>query len=226
MHDFRIANADTDSIMFCRNDMLPFSREEQYQLIEEINSLLPEKIRMAHDGYFTNVVIIKAKNYSLKDESGKVKIKGAALKGTTKAKALQKYLLEIINLLLTDKQNEIVDLYHKYVKEAMNLSDISDWCNKKTVSAKVLNPERTNEKNILEAMGDKVEDYSEGDKIWTYFDVDGKLQLRENWNKDHDPYKLLQSLWDTTKIFETVLDIKLFEKYHLKTKRKLLETIL
>lgn len=228
-HDFKIVNADTDSISFCKSDMSIITPEEQQALIDEINALLPEKIKMAHDGYYPNVIVVKAKNYILRDATGKIKIKGAALKGSTKSKALQKYIKEIIDLLLDNKEAEIVDLYHNYIREIHKMTDITPWCSKKTISAKILDPQRTNEQNIHDALDGEEEDYQEGDKIYTYFTEDGTLKLGENWNKDnpdHDKFKLMESLWKTTKIFETVLDISQFEKYYLKTKRKLLVNIL
>lgn len=227
MHDFIIVNCDTDAISFCKKDMSDITKEEFSALVKEINSLLPEKIQLAEDGHYKSMVVIKAKNYITKDLNGKVKIKGSALKATTKPKALQQYIREIINLLLDGRKDEIIDLYHKYIKDIMNLKDITPWCSKKTITAKVLNAERTNEQKVLDAIED-LEDKQEGNKIFVYFREDKSLALATKWNADnpdHDPYKLMESLYKTTEVFETVINLDNFIKYHLKTKRKLLDQI-
>lgn len=223
-HDFILGPVDTDSISFSKKDMTEFTQEEQDHLLNELNSYLPEKIKMADDGYFKACLVVKAKNYVLQYIDGRVKIKGSALKATTKPKALQQYIRDVINLLLEDKKDEIINIYHKYIKDVLNLNDITPWCSKRTITNKVLNAERTNEQKVLDAI-EGMEQKQEGTKIYTYFTPDGSLKLRENWNKDHDPYKLIEGLYKTSEVLEPVIDLNKFIKYHLKTKRKLLDLI-
>ena len=102
MHDFKIANLDTDSISFSKQDGSVFSKQEQTCLLEELNSLFPPTIRWEHDGIFSRVVVIKAKNYILKSESGKVKIKGSALKATGREPALKEFINKVIDSYLKD----------------------------------------------------------------------------------------------------------------------------
>jgi DNA polymerase elongation subunit (family B) len=210
---FQIVNADTDSISITLSGEA-LSEVDRVNILDAINSLYPEKIRFEDDGYYQNVVVIKAKNYALQDEKGKVKIKGSALKGTTKEKALQQFMKEVLNLLLQDKKEQVVDLYHKYVNEVYNLTDITRWTSKKTITEKVLNPERTNEQKVLDAI-EGVE-LQEGDKVYMYFTKEGNLKLQEQWTKDHDPDVLVKKLYSTLEIFDTVLETEQFVKYHLK----------
>ena len=62
-NNFIISNVDTDALSFCKADMSPMTKEEQMELLKELNSLYPEKIKFAHDGYFQSFVVVKAKNY-------------------------------------------------------------------------------------------------------------------------------------------------------------------
>ena len=211
-HDFKIANCDTDSIMFCKSDMTPFSEEEQQNLIDEINGLLPDKIKFAHDGYFLDVLICKAKNYALNDGK-KLKIKGSALVASQKEKALKKFIDEVINLLLKDQGDSVLPLYNEYVKLIFNIEDISQWCSKKSITKKVLNPERTNEQKVFNAI--EGSEYKEGDKIYVYYTPDGALKLQENYIKDHDPQVFLKKLFKTIEIFKNVLNISPFLNYSL-----------
>lgn len=213
-HNFKVVGCDTDSIMFCKENGGAFSIEEQEYLLNDLNSLFPSTIKWEHDGIFPRIVYVKAKNYALRDEKGKVKIKGSGLKGTMKEKALQQFMRELIDLLLNDQKEKVIHLYNRYVKEIYNLTDISKWSCKKTITESVLNPERTNEQKVLDAI--EGEELQEGDKIFVYFTKTGELKLQDKWENDHDEEKLLKKLYSTLEIFETVLNMDDYPKYHLK----------
>lgn len=217
-HDFTLINCDTDSISFCKADNSIMTLEEQQNLINEINSYMPEYVKYAHDGFFDAVLVLKAKNYVLKKD-GKLSIKGSALKSSKTEKAIKEFMMKMIECLLDDDKSKITTLYHEYIKECFNMQDIGRWCSKKTITEKVLNSERTNEKNIMEAL-EGVEDIQMGNKIYVFFDTEGKLKLQQNWTGQHDPYKLMERLYKTLLIFQNLIDINSYPKYYLKTKRK------
>lgn len=233
VHNFQIVNADTDSISFCKADMTPMSKEEQDQLTIELNSLLPPQIQMADDGYFKCLLVVKSKNYVMVKDDNSVKIKGSALKATTKPKAVQQFVKDVINSLIENGTTEpIVELYHNYIRQVHTMEDITPWTKKFTITDKVMNAERTAQQKIKDAIDDDSDEdnkVSEGDKVYLYYDNEGNLSLIKNWNKEspnHDIYKCIQYLYDTLKTFESLIDLEQFTKYHLKTKRKLLTNIL
>lgn len=219
-HNFKLVAGDTDGLAFKKIDEKPFTREERTNLVAELNSIMDTLIKWEDDGQFKKQVVIKIKNYILQDESGKVKIKGSALKATTKEKALQRFLKEIIDLLLKDRKDHIFSLYYKYAQEVLSLTDISDWCSKKTVTKAVLNPERTNEQRVADALEDS--EATEGDKVYMFFKTPTELCLRENFDGTYDVDTLLDKLYSTLAIFETVLDVDLFPNFTLKRNRELL----
>ncbi len=212
---FKIVNGDTDSISFCFEDFSDIDEKMRVDICEDLNQLYPVEIRWEDDGYYPSVVVIKTKNYILKDEDGKVKIKGSALKASMKENALKQFMNEVITALIEHKQEQILEIYHKYVREIFNITEISRWCSKKTVTESVLNPERTTEQKILDAIGDN--QVQMGDKIRVYFALDKSLKLQENWNNDHDPNVLIKKLYDSLKVFANVLDMDQFTKFHLKS---------
>ena len=223
MHDFQLVNADTDSISFCRRDGTPFSKEEQTALLAELNSLYPEKINWEHDGIFKKVVVLKAKNYILQTEDGKVKTKGSAIKATLKEPALKEFINRTVQLILDDK-DEFKALYDSYVKEILNITDISRWCSKKSITAAVLDPKRTNEQKVFDIIQGK--ELVEGDKIYIYFKEDGSLSLREDFANDHCRKTLLKKLYNTSEVFESVLMTEeLYLNYSLKRNQKALEAM-
>lgn len=247
-HNFILINADTDSVTIGKPNGIPFSEEERINLINEINGIMPEKINFSDDGYFEKVIILKAKNYILQ-QNGKISKKGSSLKSSKIEPRLKAFMSEIIDCLLTDNQASIIDVYNKYVLEIHNLKDISGWCSKKTVTQSVLNPERTNEQKVLDAlngaqvqMGDKIYVYFAEKKTvekvarhrtnkktgiitTTYVDkeiIENPLCLKENWRAsepNHSVSKLVQRIYNTLAIFKNVIKIEDFPKYHLKGNR-------
>lgn len=215
MYNFTLVNLDTDSLSICKPDGSPFSEQEKHSLLKELNSLMLDKISWENDGYFSKVLIVKAKNYCLLDEKGKLKIKGSSLVASMKEPALQEFIKLVIDYLLNDKKDQLIDLYHKYIIEIHNLTNINRWSSKKTLTYSVLNPERTNEQKVFDAI--KGKGLQEGDKFWVYFVKDESLKLPEDWSNDHCTTTLMSKLYKTLEIFETVLDMTQFTKFTLKS---------
>jgi len=121
------------------------------------------------------------------------------------------------------KEQKLIELYNQYVKEICDLKDISRWVSKKTVTSKVLNPERANEQNVLDAIDE--DEVQEGDKVYLFFTKDGKLKQQDQWNSDHDVDRLLEKLHKTILTFSTILDKEKFPNYKLKKNKKALEEL-
>jgi len=237
-YDFCITNCDTDSISFRKKDGSEFTQNEQKQLIDEINSILPIMIEYEDDGYFQNVLITKAKNYVLYDGK-KVKYKGSSLTDSKKEPALKEMLNRLIEDIMFNESKSLTYIYHNYIKEAANIKDISRWCTKKSISAKVLNPSRTNEQKILNAVSHL--NPREGDKYLLYSALDGMtqdvkkgepvflksgkakmvpnkiLKVDSEWCNDEDMEHYLKRVYMTLEILKNVIDMGQFIKYHLKS---------
>lgn len=219
-NNFNLVNCDTDSISYCKQTGDEFKEQERNSLLESLNSLYPDKIRFEDDGYYKTVIVLKAKNYVLWDGK-KTKTKGSALKATTKEKALKELINETVQYILEEKENELVNLYHKYVKETLNVKDIKRWASRKSITEAVLNPERTNEQKVASAL--QGQEFQPGDRRYFYFKSDGSLSVIENFDGDYDKFKLIEKIWKTLQVFSAVIDVSLFPKYHLKKQRHLLE---
>jgi hypothetical protein len=114
-------------------------------------------------------------------------------------------------------------IYNKYVKEILNITDISRWASKKTVTSNVLNGTRKNETNVKDAIINT--EYAEGDKIYTYFREDDTLGLAENFDGKYNKARLLEKLYKTALVFELVISKETFINYKLKRSQKLLENL-
>ena len=237
-HNFTIAGLDTDSIAFCKPDNSPFSEVEQQELLAELNSNFPEKIKWAHDGLFERFCVLKSKNYithnkwSFKkgvyalDPKSAYKKKGSSLKSSKLEPRVKDFMSEIIKALIDNQTDQLLSIYQSFIKEIHVLQDIKPWAKKATITEAVLNPGRSNEENVLQAIEGLVGTQM-GDKVYLYYsdelveDSDSmfKLKLIENWSNDHNPKLLCKRLYNTLEIFKNVIDITQFPKYHLKGKK-------
>lgn len=223
MRDFKVVGCDTDSILFCKSDQSEFSEEEQHNILNEINNLFPKRISWEDDGYYETVIILRAKNYILKKKGEKPVYKGSALRSPNKEKRLNQFIKDIIKELGTGR-NAFEDVYNTYVKEIDNIQDMSQWVSKKTITDKVLTNERANEANIRNAL--EGEEFSEGDKIYTYFNEENEVTLLKNFNGKYSKDRLYAKLHATSKVFENILDVSIFPNYRLKREKRKLEEIL
>lgn len=223
-----LANVDTDSFSVCKPDQSPWTKEEKEAFINYINSGFPELIKWCDDGIYSKFLVIKSKNYVMINEKGKRKIKGSALKDQKRPKALLQYTEEFVQLLLDEKQDELLGLYHKYVSEIINLKDVTPWSKKLTVTSKItkckghetrtleenkLRGIRTNESKVWDAI--KHTNFQEGNKIYVYFKNDKSYGLANEFTGDYDKKALLRSLYSVTQVFKNVIDFSKFTNYSL-----------
>lgn len=224
-HNFKLVNYDTDSITICKPTGDVFSEQEKHSLIKELNSLYDEYISWEDDGYYETIIVIKAKNYILR-EGDKIKVKGSSLKATTKSQALKDFTNDVIKTMVyTENVDEIPaklqEVYSKYVEEAMNVKDIKRWSARKTLSSTMQESERANETKVMTAL--EGSDYREGDRFFIYYKSDDTISLAERFDGDYNKSRLLKNLYDTISIFDTVLEVKkLFPNHSLKKNFKIL----
>ncbi len=176
--NFKLINADTDSITVCKADMSPISEEEQESLLNELNSLFPETIKFEDDGYFDSFVVLKAKNYIMRDAKGKIKIKGSSMKSLKTEKIMKDMIQEIVQALVEHRLDDTVAIYNKYIVMSQNVTDITQWSKKQTITKPILNCKgwteedienkliRRNEIEVWEAV--KNTHIQEGDRVQLY----------------------------------------------------------
>lgn len=249
---YTLVNVDTDS--FSITNGRPVRREEFTAEIDQLNTIYPKLIKWEDDGIYEKVIVIRAKNYVLV-KNGKVKIKGSAITDQKKEPALTEMLEKFVDALLNDERAALPIIYRTYIKEALDIKDISRWSTKKTVTDSVLNPKRLTERKILDAINESIDDgiiegVQEGDKVWVYNAVDGEIQdvkkglkifyrsgmpkmipnciLRDRrlWNKeDQDIMHYVERVYNTTSILANVINMDEFTRYGLKCNRDQLKEL-
>lgn len=241
---YQLVNVDTDSFSYTNEKV--FTEENFHKEIEELNSLYPDKIKWEDDGYYDKLLVIKTKNYVLK-KGNKIKYKGSSITDKKKEVALLEMLYKLIDSLL-EERNDIEEIYKSYVKEAWNIKDINRWVTKKTITKSVLNPERTNEQKVKDAITEEF--VNEGDKVWLYSAIDGEVQkmekrqpviykktglpkmvpnkvlkFPEQWNGDEDKLHYVKRVYNTVMILSNIIDTSKIIKYFNKTNQKLLDKL-
>lgn len=252
-YDYQMVNTDTDAIMICKPDQSPWTKEEQEKFLNELNAQFPELITFEHDGVFESVIVVKAKNYILLPEGEtEVELKGSSIKDQKKEPAMLEMMKKIINEMVYENRIEVIrEIYKTYVKEALNVEDISRWSQKKTITESITNCEKTpgrkQEQDVWNAV--KMDNYQQGDKVFVYPTILGKnivsgrisektgkplkdkeeiitgLKQVKDWNNDHNIEHLLKRCYATLKIFKNVLDMDTFMDYSKKSNKKMLEDI-
>lgn len=220
--NFDLVNVDTDSFSFSTPRKL--STEEFDSLISELNKLYKKGIVWEDDGAFKSGLIVKAKNYVLEpmDKNSVRAYKGASLLAKRKEKALQQFNEDIINLLLSGKKDSIMKVYMEYCQEVLQDSiDISRWTSRFEITKTLLEGDTPDKKNKLDALKDK--EIKEGDKFYSYYNIDDKLTLKENYSNNHSKSRLLKKIFASMKTFENVLDIEMIPNFDLGRNKEFLE---
>lgn len=220
-HNFVAIGADTDGLAFKKPDQSPFTIEERKSLLDELNSHMEGYIHWEDDGVFPVQLVVKTKNYVLVDEKGKRTTKGSALKASNKEKALKRFLQDVIDLILTDNQEHIISLYLAYARRILTITDMTEWCSKKTITKAVLTNERTNERRVRDALRGRP--VQEGDKVYTFFKSPTEISLLEDFDGVYDASILLGKLYDTLCVFETVINIGQYPNLTLKRNKPTLD---
>jgi predicted YcjX-like family ATPase len=179
----------------------------------------------------------------------KMKLKGSSIKDQKKERALSEMLNLMLKDIIENDGLELVSIYEKYIKEALNPADIKRWSQKKTITKAVLNcgtddDARKNEKDVYDAISGKP--VQEGDKVYVYPAILGKqvevktfkngntkekvtletgLKTVEDWKDDHCVEKLVKRVVDTTEILANVVDTNIFIDYSIKKNQSLLEEL-
>lgn len=221
---FKIANADTDSILVTKEDNSIFTEKEQDDLLNEINSLMLPKIKFAHDGVFPIAIIFASKNYILKKWNKKknqfeIIYKGSALKAPMLEAKLRGFLKDAVNLMLENKVDAIPSTYQSLVSEIYNLNSIEGFTFKVPLTPKKMDYEsdHPSAKKVQRLIERHKLEVNVSDKLNCFYLEDGELELAEYFTGACDRVRLIEKLWNTSKRFENLLPCKeYFPKYHLK----------
>lgn len=235
-YNFDIVVTDTDSISYRHKDGKPIPGNVRSDLLKELNDISPEFMIWEDDGYYECIVVLKAKNYVLFD-GNKITYRGSAIIDQKREPALREMLERMVQNMIFDNPTEnLVTIYHEYIRECFKIKDINRWATKKTVTNAVLNGERTNETKVRDAL--EGVDVQQGDKHWFYNAIVGEEQVGtykrtglpkmapkralvlvnkfDSQAPNHDIAHLIGRVHDTVCILSNIVALSSFMDYTLK----------
>ncbi|RMD55581.1 MAG: DNA polymerase II, partial [Nitrospirae bacterium] len=107
---------DTDGIYFVPPNYVK-TWEDAEELALRLSNILPKGIEVEIDGWYRAMLSYKKKNYALLDESGKLIIRGSALRSRGMERYLRDFLIEMLTLMLSGRSKEVRALYEDYIRK-------------------------------------------------------------------------------------------------------------
>jgi DNA polymerase I len=109
----QVIEVDTDGIYFVPP---PYAAGEKAaeRLLEQVGSIMPEGIRLEIDGRYAAMFSYKMKNYVLRDDAGKMTIRGSGLRSRGLERFQRRFMEQMFRLLLDDRRDEIPKLLDEY----------------------------------------------------------------------------------------------------------------
>lgn len=193
-----LVNADTDSIAF-----VPKPGITMEQCLIAVNGLSPDMISWENDGEYDTVIVVKAKNYLLKDGDN-ITIKGSALKATMKEVALKEFIETSLKLMINKDLEGLQELYMDHVDQIKYLRNPEPWSFKRTVTESVLNQTTRIQEKVFDAL--QGTHYQEGDKFRLFYREDESLCLIDQFDGDINKNRLYGKLFDSLKTFAPILE--------------------
>ncbi len=233
LKEFKIVNADTDSILVTKKDSALFTEQEQNDLLVEINSLMPPKIKFAHDGVFPIAIVFATKNYILKKWNKKknqfeIIYKGSALKAPMLEAEFRNFLKQVVNLMLEYKVEDIQKVYNDLVYKTYNLKSITGFTFKVPLTPKKMDydSDHPSALKVQRLIARHDLEVNVSDKLNCFYLESGELELEEKFDGSCDRMRLIKKLWNVSQRFKNLLPCeKYFPPYHLKKMNEQLKGI-
>ncbi len=182
-----VIEIDTDGVYFQPPDGVN-TLEEQYAFVDKVGAILPEGIRLAHDGHYRAMLSIKTKNYVLQDDQGNLIFKGASIRSRADERFGREFLNRAIQWLLQGQPEKVAEDYQRLARAILNGEvPIEDLCRR----------ERITEKSRLShhPLHSLASRFQVGDYIMVYRRADGTLGLLEEYANDEDREHYVEKLY-------------------------------
>lgn len=186
----RVIEIDTDGVYFKPPDGIA-TYDDELAYIEQIGSILPDGIRLAHDGRYRSMLSLKIKNYVLVEEDGKKIFKGSALRSRADEPYGRKFLTQAVEMLVDGHEDALPQLYAKAIAdiETGKLS-VGDLARRERITDKMLSSElKRRAADAIKDAGLKV-----GDIVQLYQRADRTLALAGEYAGDEDRDHYVQKL--------------------------------
>ncbi len=188
-HGGSVIEIDTDGVYFQSPDGVE-GEEAETEFIDEIGALLPEGVRLAHDGRYAAMISLKIKNYVLQNYDGKIIFKGSSLRSRADEPFGREFIARIVDLLLAEDMPGASRLY----KETMDTiregqMPVAEYARRERITGKTF---KSAQKKRAAAVAKGV---AVGEYITVYDKENGELGRIEDYDNDENRVYLMDKLY-------------------------------
>jgi DNA polymerase, archaea type len=187
----RVIEIDTDGVYFIPPEEVR-TVEEEAAYVARVGSVLPEGIRLAHDGRYATMLSLKIKNYVLVGYDGKVTLKGASLRSRMDEPYGREFLGRSIGYLV---RGDLPDLAADYEELCRRITHgemtVDDLARRERVTEKTFRSDAKKKARVVAEAGDS----QVGDMLRVYVRSDGTLGLASEYAGDEDCWYYLDKLY-------------------------------
>lgn len=219
----RVIEIDTDGVYFQPPEtVLDINAEQAF--IDEVGQILPEGIRLAHDGSYAAMLSLKIKNYVLLTHDGRHIFKGSSLRSRADEKFGRRFLIGAVTCLLGGDEAGAAGLYQSIADQIRSGTLPLDQLTKRErVTPKMLASGLR--KRAAEAI--RGSGHEEGDFVALYQKTGGTLGLAEQYAHDEDRAYYLEKLHKfASRLKEAVPHARFLELFPPKNKETAGQTTL
>jgi DNA polymerase elongation subunit (family B) len=198
----RPIEVDTDGVYFVPPPSMATLDEEQ-AFIDEVGSVLPEGIRLAHDGRFKAMLSLRLKTYGLLTYDDRIILKGSALRNRRMEPCFRTFLEVASKDFLLDRPEQARQAYFRLAERILarelSLEEFSQWA--------MLHEDTLPNQPRLKRLVDRAPaQLRAGERIAMYERQDGELALIEEYQADENQVYLLRRLYETAARFESLFE--------------------
>jgi len=186
-----VIEIDTDGVYFQPPETVR-SIEAEEAFVEEVGSVLPAGIRLAHDGSYAAMISLKIKNYVLLHHDGRHIFKGSSLRSRADERFGRSFLTGAVGHLLLGDEEAAAELYSEMADRiATGGMPIEELAKRERVTQKMLASGLR--KRAADAIRGSI--HAEGDFVSLYQRSDGTLGLADSYDADEDRAYYLERLY-------------------------------
>ena len=177
-----VIEIDTDGVYFKPPPDIE-TEEAERAFVSRIGSVLPDGIRLAHDGSYSAMLSLKMKNYVLVDRTGRKIFKGSSMRSRSDERYGRKFIADAIDLLLEGDHETLGARYREMLAkiDAGQLS-VHDLARRERVTDKMVTSDLRKRAGAAIAGSGA----TRGDFISLYQRKDKSLALAQEYADDAD----------------------------------------
>ncbi|MGQ9764721.1 MAG: 3'-5' exonuclease [Armatimonadota bacterium] len=185
----QVIEVDTDGVYFKPPPEVDGEKAE-LEYVEKIGSILPEGVRLTHDGRYRAMISLKMKNYVLVDYDANMTFKGSSLRSRADERFGQMFISKAAEYLLRGEKDKVKQLYEDLISKINSGELVIDMiCRRERITEKTFSA--VSKKRIAQVVSPS----RIGDYVLVYNRSDGSIALASEYNHDEDREYLLDKLY-------------------------------